>query len=118
MSIGDEAALVGGEGGGGEELAVLGEARAGAAVSVPVGPATVHILNQVRPTRSSQPRRVRCCTAAIIHLPHAQCRGVIVCITHGLDTSTEQTLKQAIASVLHSPLWHPVCVVLFIDFSL
>ncbi|XP_050735460.1 uncharacterized protein LOC127007956 isoform X2 [Eriocheir sinensis] len=46
ITEGDEAALVGGEGGGGEELAVLGEARAGAAVSVPVGPATVHILNQ------------------------------------------------------------------------
>lgn len=44
---GDGAELVGGEGGRSEELTTLGEARPGTAVSVSVGPTTVHILNQV-----------------------------------------------------------------------
>lgn len=38
---------MGGEGGRSEELTTLGEARPGTAVSVSVGPTTVHILNQV-----------------------------------------------------------------------
>ena len=47
LSTGSGIALVGGEGGGGAELAALTSTQEGASVSVPVVPATVHILNQV-----------------------------------------------------------------------
>ncbi|KAK8394998.1 hypothetical protein O3P69_006036 [Scylla paramamosain] len=46
ISKGSGTSLVGGEGSGGAELAALGNTQSGATVSVPVVPATVHILNQ------------------------------------------------------------------------
>ncbi|XP_045119882.1 zinc finger protein 652-A-like isoform X2 [Portunus trituberculatus] len=46
ISKGSGTSLVGGEGSSGAELAALGNTQAGATVSMPVVPATVHILNQ------------------------------------------------------------------------